>query len=160
MSEPVTDKAEKGFTKESIPLSSLPPAKLLQLREQVQQETSDLNLRLQHLNIALNRFKNSRESLESLKPKNKDCEILAPISQSVYIDAKLANVEEVLVDIGTGYHVEMPISKAKTHFDKKIELVKKSLDTCAKSLTDKNKIFDAINEILLDCIKANKEIAK
>lgn len=142
---------------ETIQLSSLPPIKLFQLRDQTQEEMKELSMRIQQLNLVLNRFNGSREALEQFKPENKDVPILAPISQSIYADATISDVENVLVDIGTGYHVEMKIPKAKAHFDNKIEMIKKSIEKISKSLNDKNKIFDSINSILLEHIKAQQQ---
>ncbi|KAK9172626.1 prefoldin alpha subunit [Cryptosporidium meleagridis] len=142
---------------ETIQLSSLPPAKLFQLRDQTQDEMNELSIRIQQLNVVLNRFNGSREALEQFKPENKDATILAPISQSTYVDATISDVENVLVDIGTGYHVEMRIEKAKVHFDNKIEMIKKSIEKISKSFNDKNKIFDAINSILMEQIKAQQQ---
>lgn len=142
---------------ETIQLSSLPPAKLFQLRDQTQEEMNELSIRIQQLNVVLNRFNGSKEALEQFKPENKDATILAPISQSIYVDATICDVEKVLVDIGTGYHVEMRIEKAKAHFDNKIEMIKKSIEKISKSLNDKNKIFDAINSILMEHIKAQQQ---
>ncbi|KAH8583295.1 prefoldin subunit 5 [Cryptosporidium sp. chipmunk genotype I] len=142
---------------ETIQLSSLPPAKLFQLRDQTQEEISELSIRIQQLNVVLNRFNGSREALEQFKPENRDATILAPISQSIYVDATICDVDNVLVDIGTGYHVEMKIEKAKAHFDNKIEMIKKSIEKISKSLNDKNKIFDAINSILMEQIKAQQQ---
>ncbi|KAL5368674.1 hypothetical protein CPHLJ_5g2430 [Cryptosporidium parvum] len=146
-----------GNKVETIQLSSLPPAKLFQLRDQTQDEMNELSIRIQQLNVVLNRFNGSREALEQLKPENKDNTILAPISQSIYVDATICDVENVLVDIGTGYHVEMRIEKAKVHFDNKIEMIKKSIEKISKSFNDKNKIFDAINSILMEQIKAQQQ---
>ncbi|KAJ1607067.1 hypothetical protein OIY81_3021 [Cryptosporidium canis] len=145
---------------EAIQLSSLPPAKLFQLRDQTQEEMNELSVRIQQLNIVLNRFNGSREALEQFKPENKDAVILAPISQSIYVDATISDSENVLVDIGTGYHVEMKVQKAKSHFDNKIEMIKKSIEKISKSLNDKNKIFEAINSILLEHIKAQQKSAE
>ena len=152
MSLTTQDNDEKKL--ETVQLNTLPPAKLLQLREQMQEEINELGLRLQQLNVILSRFNGSRESLEQFRPRNKDAIILAPISQSVYIDAKLDDIENVLVDIGTGYYVEMNTSKAKSHFDKKIEMIKKSVEKITKSISDKNKIFDAINSLIMEHINS------
>ncbi|KAK6588734.1 hypothetical protein RS030_2307 [Cryptosporidium xiaoi] len=148
----VQDKDENKI--EPIQLSTLPPAKLIQLREQMHEEINELGLRMQQLNVVLSRFSGSRDSLNQFTPKNKDATILAPISQSIYIDAKLDDIENILVDIGTGYYVEMSIAKTKTHFDKKIEMVKKSIEKINKSISDKNKIFDAINSLLIEHINS------
>jgi hypothetical protein len=45
-------------------------------------------------------------ALQTLKPDNKDKEILLPLSESLYVPGKMANTERVLVDIGTGYYIE------------------------------------------------------
>ncbi|KAH8741567.1 hypothetical protein FG386_002787 [Cryptosporidium ryanae] len=152
MSSVIQNKDENKV--EPVQLSALPPAKLLQLREQMQEEINELGLRMQQLNVILTRFSGSRESLDQFRPKNKDAVILAPISQSIYIDAKLNDIESILVDIGTGYYVEMSIEKTKTHFDKKVEIVKKSIEKINKSIIDKNKIFEAINSLLIEHINS------
>lgn len=68
--------------------------------------------------MAQNRFQSSLTSLQGLKPSTKGQTALVPLTQSLYVEAKQDNVETVLVDIGTGYHVRKTVSDAKKHFEK------------------------------------------
>lgn len=58
------------------------------------------------LKQAQNRFADCIESCKAVDASNKDKTILVPLTSSLYVPGKLANVEKVIVDIGTGYYVE------------------------------------------------------
>jgi prefoldin alpha subunit len=58
------------------------------------------------LKQAQNRFADCIESCQAINAANKDKTILVPLTSSLYVPGKLANVEKVVVDIGTGYYAE------------------------------------------------------
>jgi len=58
------------------------------------------------LKQAQNRFADCIESCKAIDTSNKDKTILVPLTSSLYVPGKLADVEKVVVDIGTGYYVE------------------------------------------------------
>jgi prefoldin alpha subunit len=58
------------------------------------------------LKQAQNRFSDCIDSCKAINAANDNKTILVPLTSSLYVPGKLANVEKVVVDIGTGYYVE------------------------------------------------------
>jgi prefoldin alpha subunit len=63
---------------------------------------------LQTLKMAKQKFAASKESLEQFKPDWNEKPVLVPLSSSMYVPGKFQKdgINNVIVDIGTGYYVE------------------------------------------------------
>ena len=96
------------------------------------QELSHLTNSFAQLKQAQAKFRSCIESAKEVKPENKgtvihirvpllghlpdkDCRgkaILVPLTSSLYVPGRLLDVENVLIDIGTGYYIQ----KVRLHF--------------------------------------------
>jgi prefoldin alpha subunit len=47
-------------------------------------------------------------------------EILVPLTQSLYVPGRMADMNKVLIDVGTGYYVEKSLPKAKEYIDRRV----------------------------------------
>ncbi|KAG5460548.1 MAG: Prefoldin subunit-domain-containing protein [Olpidium bornovanus] len=63
-----------------------------------------------------------------------DREILVPLTSSLYVPGKVGDVEKVIVDIGTGYYVEKPISDAVKFYGEKVSFVNERLEELQKQI--------------------------
>lgn len=61
-------------------------------------------------------------------------EILVPLTSSVYAPGKLAQPDQVLVDIGTGYYVTKSAAEAITYYKGKMNYLKEQLDQLQKNI--------------------------
>lgn len=52
-----------------------------------------------------------------------DKPMLIPLSDSMYVPGKVQDVDKVIVDVGTGYYVELGIPAAVDYFKRKIKFV-------------------------------------
>lgn len=57
--------------------------------------------------MAQMKFRESEQSLERITPETKGETILVPLTGSMYVPGTIADVEHVLIDIGTGYYAQM-----------------------------------------------------
>ncbi|KAG0217785.1 Prefoldin subunit 5, partial [Mortierella sp. GBA43] len=57
--------------------------------------------------------------LKAINTTNDNKTILVPLTSSLYVPGKLANVEKVVVDIGTGYYVEKTVEDAIKFYNAK-----------------------------------------
>ncbi|KAF9918755.1 subunit of tubulin prefoldin [Lobosporangium transversale] len=89
-----------------IELQDLDLNQLVEVKKQLEDELSHLTSSFGQLKQAQNRFADCIDSCKSINDANKDKAILVPLTSSLYVPGKLANVEKVIVDIGTGYYVE------------------------------------------------------
>ncbi|ETO25303.1 hypothetical protein RFI_11838 [Reticulomyxa filosa] len=109
-------KAETKSNKQAIPIEQLPPVQLLQLKEQ-QQQFHEQNY--QTLVMAKNRYQASKDVLDRMKADNSNKQTLIPLTDSLYIPAKLTT-SKVLVDLGVGYFAERTPKQAQGYFERKI----------------------------------------
>lgn len=62
---------------------------------------------LNTLKLAKSKYAGSKEALEQFKPNWNENVTLVPLTGSMYVPGKFKEVDNVLIDIGTGYYVEM-----------------------------------------------------
>lgn len=75
-------------------------------------------------------------------------EILVPLTGSMYVTGKLADTDNVLVDIGTGYYAEKNITEAKDYFDRRVAYVTEQMEKIQQLGLDKSKARDATVDVI------------
>lgn len=103
---------------------------------------------LNTLKIAKTKYAGSKEALEQFKPNWKDNVTLVPLTGSMYVPGTFKDVEHFLIDIGTGYYVEMDLQKAKDYFKRRVEFVLEQMEKIEKLGIEKSKVRDAIQEVM------------
>lgn len=93
--------AEKGM---EVNLATLSVQQLDQFKGQCIQEIQLLQQSLSNLKMVQQSFISSEQSIEQLKPIEKNKEMLVPLTGSLYVPGKLISNDRVLVDIGTGWY--------------------------------------------------------
>lgn len=134
--------------KQAIELSQLPIQQLQQLSQQLDQEIEMFTQSLNQLKIAQTKFLESQESLVKVSPDNLSKEILVPLTSSMYVPGQLSDVQNVLVDIGTGYFVEMEVEKGKDYFKRKIDFLSKQMDKIQPIAQEKYKMKQVVIDML------------
>lgn len=61
---------------------------------------------MEKLKLAQNKLSESGETLKKITKDSLGSEILVPLSASMYVPGKIADAENIIIDIGTGYYVE------------------------------------------------------
>lgn len=79
---------------------------LVEVKKQLEAEIQHLTSSFGQLKGAQAKFKGCVESIESIKPENAGKTTLIPLTSSLYVPGKLSDLENVIVDVGTGYYVE------------------------------------------------------
>ena len=69
------------------------------------------------------KFQDSREILEYLKKEAKDKEVMVPMTSSLYVPAKLEEVDKVLVEVGASYFIEQDSTKAQDYCKRKHDML-------------------------------------
>lgn len=59
------------------------------------------------LRMAKTKFASSKDSVEQLNEDWKSKEILVPLTGSMYVPGFVKQVDNVVIDVGTGYYAEM-----------------------------------------------------
>ncbi|KAI0801885.1 Prefoldin-domain-containing protein [Irpex lacteus] len=139
---------------QTINVGDLDLAQLADVRRQLEEELTHLTNSFTQLKQAQAKFKACLENVQEIKPENKDKSILVPLTNSLYIPGKLSDVDNVIVDVGTGYYVKKTRKQAQDHYSSKLSFLQTNLDSLAETLTKKQ---DAVN--MVDDIARSKRIA-
>ncbi|XP_046824478.1 prefoldin subunit 5 [Vespa velutina] len=137
-----------GSQMQQIDISNLNFQQLVHLKQQMDQELNVFQDSLHKLKLAQSRFLESGSCLEKITPKVQGKEILVPLTGSMYVTGKLANTNNVLVDIGTGYYAQKSIQDAKEYFKGRVEYVTEQMEKIQQVGLEKSKIRDATVSII------------
>ncbi|KAK7092587.1 prefoldin subunit 5-like [Littorina saxatilis] len=140
--------SSKGSGGQQIDITQLPAAQLNQLSQQLEQEIEFFGNSLNQLKVAQTKFMESEECVSRVNPESKGKPILVPLTSSMYVPGELSNVESVLVDIGTGYYVDMSPAKAKDYFSRKVDFITKQMEKIQPVLQDKYRTKQMVVEVL------------
>lgn len=133
---------------EGIAISDLDAGQLSGLQRQLDQEISFFANSGATLKSFADKVAQSAKSLESLENTPPAHEALIPLSDSMYIRAKLSDPSKTLVEIGTGYYAEMSREKAMEFFLRKTEMIVEQLKTIEKILMEKKVARSAVVDSL------------
>ena len=137
-----------GPQMQAIDLTKLSLMQLTQFKNSLDQDLQFYQESLQNLKHAQSKFQESSESLNRCSAKNKDKDILVPLTGSMYVPGKLTDPEKVIVEIGTGYYVEKDIPAAREYFANKVKYVTEQMEKVQAIGNEKNKIREAVMEVM------------
>ncbi len=100
------------------------------------------------LKAAQQAYDMSSKVLGEMTPENAGKEMLVPLTNSVFVPGKVGDCKSVLVNIGTGYFVERPVTGAKTHCDERSEVLAGNIQKFAKALMEKRNSLEMCMMIL------------
>ena len=132
-----------------VPLEKLSIEQLNYVGRQIEQEISNYSSSYSSLKIAYNKFLDNKEYINDLKTYQ-DKEILVPMTSSLYVPGKCADVKKVTVEIGANFYVETTIEKAEKFCDRKLEFIKKNMDNIDELIKNKNEQMNAVNQQLIE----------
>lgn len=138
----------EGPQMQQIDISNLNLQQLIQLKQQIDQEVSIIQNSFLTLKLAQSKFQESGLCLEKIKPEIEGNEILVPLTGSMYVSGKLADTNNVLVDIGTGYYAQKNINDAKDYFKRRVECVTEQIQKIQQIGLEKTKIRDVATSII------------
>jgi len=122
--------------------------KLQQHKQMLEQELSYLTDSVAKLKAAQQAYDMSSKVLGELGPSKENSEVLIPLTNSVFVRGNLGDCKNVLVNIGTGYFVERPVSGAKDHCDERSRVLTGNVTQFAKILAEKRQNLEMCMLIL------------
>jgi len=90
-----------------VDISQLSLPELQNLHEQLTAEINTFAHNVLTLQQTAGRFAAAGQSIEYLSEKQQGQPVLLPLTESLYVSGTLDSVETVLLEIGTGYFVEV-----------------------------------------------------
>lgn len=134
-------------TKE-IPLENLSLEQLGYIGKQLEQEISSYSSYYTSLKVALNKFVDNKEYVKDLATA-KDRDILVPITSSLYVPGKCADISNVMVEIGTNYFVETKLDNAEKFCERKMAMIKANMEKIDELLKTKSNHMNLINHHII-----------
>lgn len=71
------------------------------------QELNVFQESLQTLKMAKTKFAGSKDAVEQIDAKWKNRRILVPLTGSMYVPGLVKEIDNLVIDVGTGYYAEM-----------------------------------------------------
>ncbi|WVQ80450.1 prefoldin, alpha subunit [Cryptococcus sp. DSM 104549] len=136
------------MAEQQVQLTDLDPMQLQEVKKQLDQELDHLTNSYSQLKQAQTKFKSCIENVAELKPASKGKEVLIPLTSSLYVPGKMTDVENVVVDVGTGYYVKKTKAEATTHYTQKTTFVQGNLDTLQKTIERKQDNVQSVTQVL------------
>lgn len=130
-----------------IDLTQLQPQQIIEFRKSTEEEVNHFTQSLQALQTAQSKLKDCITSVENME-NSKGGELLVPLTSSLYLPGKIAQKDEYLVDIGTGYFVGKLATETKLVYENKINKLNEDSKKLKDILVQKNDILNSINLVL------------
>ncbi|CAD6890503.1 unnamed protein product [Tilletia controversa] len=137
-----------GAGSQGVSIADLSLPQLADVRRQLEQEIEHLSDSFGALRTAQAKFRACLDALQSLSADGaEEKDTLVPLTASLYVPGKLADVGHVLVDVGTGYYVEKDTPAAKKLYQERADFVGKKIEELQSMLTQKNGNLQSVVEV-------------
>ncbi|XP_048347874.1 prefoldin subunit 5 [Sphaerodactylus townsendi] len=133
---------------QQVNISELSLPQLEVLKSQLDQEVEFLSSSIAQLKVVQTKYVEAKDCLAVLNKSNEGKELLVPLSSSMYVPGKLSDVNQVLIDVGTGYYVEKPVEDARDFYKRKIDFLTKQMEKIQPALQEKHAMKQAVVEMM------------
>eukprot|EP00978_Attheya_sp_CCMP212_P049620 scaffold688572_cov71-Attheya_sp.AAC.1 len=109
----------------NVDLDGMSLEQLSQLKQQEEGRLQAITQRYAQLRAASARLQGAKASLSNLKEASPGgTDVMVPLTESLYVPAKLVDPQKIMVELGTGFFVEVSqIKSATAILDRKLRLV-------------------------------------
>lgn len=138
------------LTSPIVDISTLPVAQLSQVKRQLDEEVQHLTQSYSSLRAAQLKFKDCIETIKNGISTKDDTtkELLVPLTTSLYVPGTLADSENVLVDVGTGFYIEKSVQDATTFYQGKVTDLGKNIKDLEGIVEGKANSLRVVEEVL------------
>jgi len=144
-------------TQQHINVADLDVQQLADVRRQLDEELTHLTSSFTQLKQAQAKFRSCIDNVAEVKPSNKNNTILVPLTNSLYIPGKLSDLENVTVDIGTGYYVKKTRAQATKHYQSKVDYLQSNLEALQETILKKQESLTFVVNVLQSKIQAQSQ---
>ncbi|KAI9183848.1 subunit of tubulin prefoldin [Blastocladiella emersonii ATCC 22665] len=140
-----------------INLESIPLPQLQAIQQQLTEEIQHLTSSFTQLKQAQAKFADCLASLDAIQPANAGKQVLIPLTNSLYVNAKLADPDRVIVDVGTGYFVEKKVDDAVAFYGRKQAYIKANLEKLQETIVNKQQSLRTLQEFAQEKVLLAKQ---
>ncbi|EKM51411.1 uncharacterized protein PHACADRAFT_263515 [Phanerochaete carnosa HHB-10118-sp] len=150
--------ASSSSQPQQVNVTDLDLSQLAEVRRQLEEELSHLTNSFTQLKQAQAKFKACIDNVAEVKQENKDKTILVPLTNSLYVPGKLSDLENVIVDVGTGYYVKKSRAQATKHYSAKVEYIRTNLETLQDTIQKKQENLNYLVQIMQAKLQAQATV--
>ncbi|KAK9472469.1 Prefoldin [Dipodascopsis tothii] len=133
----------------TIDLTALSAPQLSEVKNQLEQEVDHLSQSFSKLRQAQTKFKECIGTVQTtFKDENDGRPLLVPLTNSLYVPGTMADVQTVLVDVGTGYYVEKSPADAMAFYGAKVNTLQKNLTDLENIVNTKLGNLKVVEDVL------------
>ncbi|KAG0649531.1 putative prefoldin subunit [Hyphodiscus hymeniophilus] len=130
-------------------LAALSAQQLSQVKKQLDDELEHLTASFQQLRAAQAKFRECLRSIATgVSTKVQDKPILVPLTTSLYVPGTLADNENVIVDVGTGFYVEKSTKDATKFYEAKVDELGNNLKDLEAIIGQKSNNLRVVEDVL------------
>ncbi|KAH7103428.1 prefoldin subunit 5 [Auriculariales sp. MPI-PUGE-AT-0066] len=137
-----------------VSVADLELPQLADVRRQLQEELDMFTNSFAQLRAAQSKFKSCIENVADITPNNKDKPILVPLTNSLYVPGTLADIEHVIVDVGTGFYVKKTRTEAQKYYRAKVDELQTNLDQLQETISKKQDNLQMVVQIMQAKVRA------
>ena len=131
-----------------IPIDKLTQEQLGYVKKQIDTEIQTLSGSFTSLKIAYQKFQDNKAYVKQLK-ETKEREILVPLTSSIYVTGKTADIDSVTIELGANYFVKTKLSKAEGFCQRKLDLIAQNMDRLDEMIRQKSSSIQVIDKQIL-----------
>ncbi|MEM1537553.1 MAG: prefoldin subunit alpha [Candidatus Nezhaarchaeales archaeon] len=117
---------------------------------------SDLKRRLDLILATLTGLGLSSSSLEEVKRRGKDAEILIPIGSLSYVKAKVVDADRVLVGLGSNVVIERSIEEARKYFEERSKDLERAVTELQRQIASVQSRLNELEPKIRQLIEAER----
>ncbi|XP_017035890.1 probable prefoldin subunit 5 [Drosophila kikkawai] len=133
---------------EMIDLTKLSPEQLVQIKQEFEQEMTNIQESLSTLHGCKAKYAGSKEALETFQPDWENRQILVPLTSSMYVPGRVKDLNNFVIDIGTGYYIEKDLEGSKDYFKRRVEYVQEQIEKIEKIHLQKTRFLNSVIGVL------------
>ena len=116
--------------------------------EQLREEVTSYSESLQMLSKAVSRYHSSGSAIEELSKETVGKDMLVLRTESLYVPGKIAAVDKVLLDVGTGYFIEHDTEKGIDYCKRKVNFIRDNMEKLMELVGKKRKQLLLVQDFL------------
>ncbi|KAG8720842.1 subunit of tubulin prefoldin [Ceratobasidium sp. 394] len=132
---------------QQVNVADLDLPQLNDVKKQLDEELTHLTNSFAQLKSAQSKFKGCVDNLDEIKPETASKTLLVPLTNSLYVPGKLADTNNVIIDVGTGYYVSKTRAEAKKHYQQKADFVNTNLTTLQTTIETKQQNMNYLLQV-------------
>ncbi|KAI6213874.1 Prefoldin, alpha subunit [Aphelenchoides besseyi] len=137
-----------------VDINMLSPDELSRARQTISAELEFMHESCGSLKKAITLFEQARAAAEKMATCKIGQTSLVPLTTTLYMKGEVMEPSKTIVDIGTGYYVEMSSDRAVDFYKRKTTFVRGQLTTLNKVIEEKSATLQLLTEVLQKKIQA------